>query len=50
MPQMAPIWWTFMMIMFNVMFIILMTKIYFNKTHMDLKNFNFKKNKMNWSW
>nr|YP_010952908.1 ATP synthase F0 subunit 8 [Empoascanara defecta]WMQ52351.1 ATP synthase F0 subunit 8 [Empoascanara defecta] len=50
MPQMSPMWWTFLMIMFLMSFIALMTMMYFefSKEIKYKTNLNFKK--MIWKW
>nr|YP_011036761.1 ATP synthase F0 subunit 8 [Conlopa bredoni]WRK21430.1 ATP synthase F0 subunit 8 [Conlopa bredoni] len=48
MPQMSPIWWMVLMLMFNMTMMTSMIKLYFNtQAKLKLKkNINFKK--MNW--
>nr|YP_011010332.1 ATP synthase F0 subunit 8 [Metrocoris quynhi]WPW46947.1 ATP synthase F0 subunit 8 [Metrocoris quynhi] len=51
MPQMAPLSWLSLMIMFIITIIIINTLMYFNKnymTKMENKEKNFKE--MNWKW
>nr|WRQ18267.1 ATP synthase F0 subunit 8 [Onukigallia onukii] len=50
MPQMAPMWWTFLMLIFNLTFMLMMVTNYFNlkpKNMMVNKNMNLS---MNWKW
>nr|YP_009485711.1 ATP synthase F0 subunit 8 [Rhynocoris incertis]AVZ00847.1 ATP synthase F0 subunit 8 [Rhynocoris incertis] len=52
MPQMAPIWWTTLFILFNTSFIIMMMSTYFqteNNPSMK-KQITSKINKYNWKW
>nr|YP_009525782.1 ATP synthase F0 subunit 8 [Idioscopus clypealis]AXS67649.1 ATP synthase F0 subunit 8 [Idioscopus clypealis] len=50
MPQMSPIWWLTLMLMFNLCFFFMNSMLYFNykikSTSLDYKN----KFKMNWEW
>nr|YP_009485646.1 ATP synthase F0 subunit 8 [Velinus nodipes]AVZ00782.1 ATP synthase F0 subunit 8 [Velinus nodipes] len=52
MPQMAPIWWTTLFILFNMSFLMMITIMYFQKTPepiMDKKMIKSIKN-LNWKW
>nr|YP_010952934.1 ATP synthase F0 subunit 8 [Empoascanara alami]YP_010952973.1 ATP synthase F0 subunit 8 [Empoascanara hongkongica]QJT42832.1 ATP synthase F0 subunit 8 [Empoascanara dwalata]WMQ52377.1 ATP synthase F0 subunit 8 [Empoascanara alami]WMQ52416.1 ATP synthase F0 subunit 8 [Empoascanara hongkongica] len=50
MPQMSPMWWTFLMIMFILSFIMIMSMLYFDyKKKIDFK-INLNLTKMNWKW
>nr|QIK50393.1 ATP synthase F0 subunit 8 [Chorosoma macilentum]UPL65614.1 ATPase subunit 8 [Chorosoma sp.] len=51
MPQMAPLWWETLFVMFIMLFLFLSTIIYFNKMTLP-KNSNFNKinSQMNWKW
>nr|YP_011010475.1 ATP synthase F0 subunit 8 [Halobates flaviventris]WPW47103.1 ATP synthase F0 subunit 8 [Halobates flaviventris] len=51
MPQMAPLSWLTLMIMFIIMIIIINSMTYFNKNYM-IKNKmeNKKMNQLNWKW
>nr|YP_011010423.1 ATP synthase F0 subunit 8 [Metrocoris tenuicornis]WPW47038.1 ATP synthase F0 subunit 8 [Metrocoris tenuicornis] len=51
MPQMAPMAWMTLMIMFITTIIMTNTLMYFNKKYFTKTNFNNNiKNKMNWKW
>nr|YP_010363489.1 ATP synthase F0 subunit 8 [Atkinsoniella thalia]UNZ12590.1 ATP synthase F0 subunit 8 [Atkinsoniella thalia] len=50
MPQMAPMWWTFLMITFLLSFSVMMSLLYFS---MMSKSMTMKKtitSQMNWKW
>nr|YP_011010267.1 ATP synthase F0 subunit 8 [Ventidius distanti]WPW46869.1 ATP synthase F0 subunit 8 [Ventidius distanti] len=51
MPQMAPLYWFTLMIMFIVMIKMINSIMYFNKNYMNTEK-KIKKNnfKMNWKW
>nr|YP_010757455.1 ATP synthase F0 subunit 8 [Zahniserius cylindricus]WEU77798.1 ATP synthase F0 subunit 8 [Zahniserius cylindricus] len=50
MPQMAPMWWTSIMMFSLVMMILMMTSIYFMYMNTNkIKIYSFKKS-MNWKW
>nr|QUI77261.1 ATP synthase F0 subunit 8 [Mitjaevia shibingensis] len=50
MPQMSPMWWTTLMVMFIIIFLILMTNMYFNLNNkLTMKVMLLKKN-MSWKW
>nr|YP_010363437.1 ATP synthase F0 subunit 8 [Atkinsoniella aurantiaca]UNZ12538.1 ATP synthase F0 subunit 8 [Atkinsoniella aurantiaca] len=50
MPQMAPMWWTFLMIMFVSTFMLMMSMLYFNIMSKSMPMMNKKINQMNWKW
>nr|UPL65949.1 ATPase subunit 8 [Mystilus priamus] len=52
MPQMAPVWWTPMFVMFISIYIMFMIIIYFKKTPKEILNQqkNIKNNKTNNNW
>nr|YP_009917448.1 ATP synthase F0 subunit 8 [Drabescus ineffectus]QLJ57896.1 ATP synthase F0 subunit 8 [Drabescus ineffectus] len=50
MPQMAPMWWTFMMMMTVIMLMITMTINYFNTNKKINMKYQFKSIKMPWAW
>nr|YP_010268792.1 ATP synthase F0 subunit 8 [Halobates proavus]UIG88094.1 ATP synthase F0 subunit 8 [Halobates proavus]UIG88100.1 ATP synthase F0 subunit 8 [Halobates proavus] len=51
MPQMAPLSWLTLMIMFIIMIIIINSMTYFNKNYMIEKKLENKKmNQLNWKW
>nr|ATG83165.1 ATP synthase F0 subunit 8 [Alobaldia tobae] len=52
MPQMAPMWWTFIMAITLVMMLMTMTIKYFNLSNkLSLTNmFTQKKKNINWKW
>nr|QZI85967.1 ATP synthase F0 subunit 8 [Rhynocoris fuscipes] len=52
MPQMAPIWWTTLFIMFNMSFIIMLVSTYFQEEIEPImtKKITEKINKYNWKW
>nr|YP_010757416.1 ATP synthase F0 subunit 8 [Aconurella sibirica]WEU77759.1 ATP synthase F0 subunit 8 [Aconurella sibirica] len=50
MPQMAPTWWTFIMILSIIMMIVTMIMIYFSFIYMN-KQMESKSSKcLNWKW
>nr|ARH55109.1 ATP synthase F0 subunit 8 [Niptus hololeucus] len=50
MPQMAPLSWSILYLLFLMIFLMINMINYYNKNYM-LKNKNFKKNKfINWKW
>uniref|UniRef100_A0AAU7YS58 ATP synthase F0 subunit 8 n=1 Tax=Rhopalus qinlinganus TaxID=3151527 RepID=A0AAU7YS58_9HEMI len=51
MPQMSPLWWEMLYIIFIMMFMIMIIIMYYNKTT-ELKNniHNKKINQLNWKW
>nr|YP_010596113.1 ATP synthase F0 subunit 8 [Rhynocoris marginatus]WAJ48445.1 ATP synthase F0 subunit 8 [Rhynocoris marginatus] len=52
MPQMAPIWWTTLFIMFNMAFITMMVSIYFQIENLPTlkKQMTSESKKFNWKW
>nr|YP_009472911.1 ATP synthase F0 subunit 8 [Nabicula flavomarginata]AST10128.1 ATP synthase F0 subunit 8 [Nabicula flavomarginata] len=52
MPQMAPIWWTTMFMMFIVALLLVMTINYFNVKYKSTSNKNIKidSNHLYWKW
>nr|YP_011010579.1 ATP synthase F0 subunit 8 [Halobates poseidon]WPW47233.1 ATP synthase F0 subunit 8 [Halobates poseidon] len=51
MPQMAPMSWLSLMIMFIMMIIVINSMSYFNKNYTIKKKMsNMKMNKLNWKW
>nr|YP_011010384.1 ATP synthase F0 subunit 8 [Metrocoris nigrofasciatus]WPW46999.1 ATP synthase F0 subunit 8 [Metrocoris nigrofasciatus] len=51
MPQMAPLPWLSLMIMFIITITIINTLMYFNKNYMTkMENKEKSLNKMNWKW
>nr|YP_011010592.1 ATP synthase F0 subunit 8 [Halobates alluaudi]WPW47246.1 ATP synthase F0 subunit 8 [Halobates alluaudi]WPW47285.1 ATP synthase F0 subunit 8 [Halobates alluaudi] len=51
MPQMAPLSWLSLMIMFIMMIIVINSMSYFNKNYMIKKNKkNMNMNQLNWKW
>uniref|UniRef100_A0AAU7YS11 ATP synthase F0 subunit 8 n=1 Tax=Rhopalus nigricornis TaxID=3151526 RepID=A0AAU7YS11_9HEMI len=51
MPQMSPLWWEMLYIMFIMMFMIMIIIMYYNK-NFKLKSiiYNKKINQLNWKW
>nr|UPL65601.1 ATPase subunit 8 [Rhopalus maculatus] len=51
MPQMSPLWWETLYIMFIMVFMIMIMIMYHNKNY-KLKNTSYKKkiNQLNWKW
>nr|YP_010467034.1 ATP synthase F0 subunit 8 [Atkinsoniella zizhongi]UVF28953.1 ATP synthase F0 subunit 8 [Atkinsoniella zizhongi] len=50
MPQMAPIWWTFLMILFIVTMFMMVTTMYFNTLNKPMKKKEISTNQMIWKW
>nr|YP_010363567.1 ATP synthase F0 subunit 8 [Atkinsoniella xanthoabdomena]UNZ12668.1 ATP synthase F0 subunit 8 [Atkinsoniella xanthoabdomena] len=50
MPQMAPIWWTLLMMTFLSSFSLMMSLLYFNLMSKSMKMKTNKINQMNWKW
>nr|WRQ18202.1 ATP synthase F0 subunit 8 [Japanagallia neohamata] len=50
MPQMAPMWWLSLSMMFNMTMMITISTIYFNKNTFLKKFMKNNKNQMNWKW
>nr|YP_011010670.1 ATP synthase F0 subunit 8 [Halobates zephyrus]WPW47350.1 ATP synthase F0 subunit 8 [Halobates zephyrus] len=51
MPQMAPLSWLSLMIMFIMMIIVINSMTYFNKNYkIEEKTNNKKMNQINWKW
>nr|YP_010268838.1 ATP synthase F0 subunit 8 [Halobates hayanus]UIG88217.1 ATP synthase F0 subunit 8 [Halobates hayanus]UIG88235.1 ATP synthase F0 subunit 8 [Halobates hayanus] len=51
MPQMAPLSWLSLMIMFIMMIIVVNSMTYFNKNYkIESKKKNMKMNMLNWKW
>nr|YP_010363528.1 ATP synthase F0 subunit 8 [Atkinsoniella uniguttata]UNZ12629.1 ATP synthase F0 subunit 8 [Atkinsoniella uniguttata] len=50
MPQMAPMWWTFLMITFLMSFSLMMSLLYFNILSKSMMVKKTKINQMNWKW
>nr|YP_010363424.1 ATP synthase F0 subunit 8 [Atkinsoniella yunnanana]UNZ12525.1 ATP synthase F0 subunit 8 [Atkinsoniella yunnanana] len=50
MPQMAPMWWTFLMITFVFSFSLMMSILYFNIMSKSMKMKKDKTIQMNWKW
>nr|YP_010315908.1 ATP synthase F0 subunit 8 [Leptocorisa lepida]UNA68814.1 ATP synthase F0 subunit 8 [Leptocorisa lepida] len=52
MPQMAPIWWEMLFLMFLMMFMLMNSIIYFNKTMtmMKMKKESIKIKQIKWKW
>nr|WPW47220.1 ATP synthase F0 subunit 8 [Halobates flaviventris] len=51
MPQMAPLSWLTLMIMFIIMIVIINSMTYFNKNHkIESSMENKKMNQLNWKW
>nr|YP_010268804.1 ATP synthase F0 subunit 8 [Halobates maculatus]UIG88119.1 ATP synthase F0 subunit 8 [Halobates maculatus]UIG88126.1 ATP synthase F0 subunit 8 [Halobates maculatus] len=51
MPQMAPLSWLTLMIMFIIMIIVINSMTYFNKNYKIKKEMENKKmNQLNWKW
>uniref|UniRef100_A0AAU7YRY0 ATP synthase F0 subunit 8 n=1 Tax=Rhopalus latus TaxID=238591 RepID=A0AAU7YRY0_9HEMI len=51
MPQMSPLWWEVLYIIFIMMFMVMIITMYFNK-NFKLKSsiYNKKTNQSNWKW
>nr|QHV34323.1 ATP synthase F0 subunit 8 [Gessius sp. 'rufidorsus'] len=49
MPQMSPMWWMTLMLLFIFTLYMTMSMLYFNKKFY-FKNKNIKKMMMNWKW
>nr|YP_010540349.1 ATP synthase F0 subunit 8 [Singapora shinshana]UYF20491.1 ATP synthase F0 subunit 8 [Singapora shinshana] len=50
MPQMSPMWWTTMMMMFLISFMLVMSILYFNCMNLMNKDIQIKSKKLNWKW
>nr|YP_010349775.1 ATP synthase F0 subunit 8 [Cassianeura cassiae]UOH96517.1 ATP synthase F0 subunit 8 [Cassianeura cassiae] len=50
MPQMSPMWWTSLMLMFILMLMIMMMMIYFNLNIKMNKKIMISSKKINWQW
>nr|UPL65367.1 ATPase subunit 8 [Nithecus jacobaeae] len=51
MPQMSPMWWEILFIMFNMTLIMMNIMIYWQKSPKTSKNLmKMMKNSMNWKW
>nr|UPL65743.1 ATPase subunit 8 [Notobitus elongatus] len=53
MPQMAPLWWEILFIMFITMFMMTNMIIYYNKNmkpNLNIKNKNYSINQFKWKW
>nr|ATC73072.1 ATP synthase F0 subunit 8 [Cicadellinae sp. EMHAU-2015-Zz060410]QUO99351.1 ATP synthase F0 subunit 8 [Atkinsoniella grahami] len=50
MPQMAPMWWTSLMILFIMTLLLMMNIIYFNMLSKSTKNNQIFIKQMNWKW
>nr|QZZ18244.1 ATP synthase F0 subunit 8 [Dikraneura zlata] len=50
MPQMSPMWWTSLMMMFIFSFMLLMSILYFNFNLINSYKTEITKNKMIWKW
>nr|WRQ18176.1 ATP synthase F0 subunit 8 [Igerna tenuicaula] len=50
MPQMAPIWWLSLSMMFNLTMLMTMSMIYFNKNTYLKTIFQKKKINLDWKW
>nr|YP_010582912.1 ATP synthase F0 subunit 8 [Aguriahana triangularis]UGN61332.1 ATP synthase F0 subunit 8 [Aguriahana triangularis] len=50
MPQMSPMWWTMLMIMFISSFIMCLYLMYFNTTKFFKFNKKFTKKNLAWMW
>nr|YP_010878950.1 ATP synthase F0 subunit 8 [Batracomorphus curvatus]WHE42602.1 ATP synthase F0 subunit 8 [Batracomorphus curvatus] len=49
MPQMAPMWWSILMLEFSIMLLMMMTMFYFKKNNKMIK-INKKNKMMKWKW
>nr|WRY72477.1 ATP synthase F0 subunit 8 [Aguriahana wutyshana] len=50
MPQMSPMWWTMLMIMFIGSYVICMYIMYFNSTSLFKTKKSMTKKNLNWVW
>nr|YP_010583107.1 ATP synthase F0 subunit 8 [Opamata lipcowa]UGN61553.1 ATP synthase F0 subunit 8 [Opamata lipcowa] len=50
MPQMSPMWWTSLMVMFITSIMICMYILYFNYTNKMTANKKYLHKNMNWTW
>nr|WRQ18189.1 ATP synthase F0 subunit 8 [Igerna wilsoni] len=50
MPQMAPMWWLTLMIMFNINMMITISTMYFNKNIILKKHLTYKNMNLYWKW
>nr|UFK32226.1 ATP synthase F0 subunit 8 [Aguriahana sp. 1 BY-2021a] len=50
MPQMSPMWWTMLMIMFITSFIICMAVMYFNNSNFCKTKKSLTKKNLTWLW
>nr|WRQ18215.1 ATP synthase F0 subunit 8 [Japanagallia trifurcata] len=50
MPQMAPMWWLTLMILFNMSMMVTMSTIYFNKNIPLKTNLISKNMNLHWKW
>nr|YP_010363554.1 ATP synthase F0 subunit 8 [Atkinsoniella wui]UNZ12655.1 ATP synthase F0 subunit 8 [Atkinsoniella wui] len=50
MPQMAPMWWTSLMLTFMLSFLLMMSLLYFNTMSNSMMMKQNKTVQMNWKW
>nr|YP_009711652.1 ATP synthase F0 subunit 8 [Abrus expansivus]QGA47520.1 ATP synthase F0 subunit 8 [Abrus expansivus] len=50
MPQMAPMWWTFIMVLSTMMFLLMIINAFFNIKNKIKIKFNTNPISMNWKW
>nr|ATF28659.1 ATP synthase F0 subunit 8 [Typhlocyba sp. EMHAU-15062510] len=50
MPQMSPMWWTMLMMMFIMSFIMCMYIMYFNSNKYSTMTKKMVKKNLNWTW
>nr|YP_010727924.1 ATP synthase F0 subunit 8 [Bothrogonia lata]WDZ68105.1 ATP synthase F0 subunit 8 [Bothrogonia lata] len=50
MPQMSPMWWTSLLLMFLTSLLMMMTLIYFDTESLKNNKMTFTKKMMTWKW
>nr|YP_010736939.1 ATP synthase F0 subunit 8 [Chinaocerus tubulatus]WEP24826.1 ATP synthase F0 subunit 8 [Chinaocerus tubulatus] len=50
MPQMAPMWWMTMMLIFNLTYLMTTTMLYFNYKIKTKSSIKVNKPELNWKW
>nr|WRY72490.1 ATP synthase F0 subunit 8 [Yangida basnetti] len=50
MPQMSPMWWTMMMMIFLISMLMAMSLVYFSYKKLIKKDMKMKKTSFNWLW
>nr|QXP43452.1 ATP synthase F0 subunit 8 [Koreocerus koreanus] len=50
MPQMSPMWWLTLMLIFNSCYMVMTTMLYFNYKIKNKMPIKMNKSKLNWKW